>query len=247
MAGGHVGQGAPGASASVSTGPAVDWVVASSNTGKIRELDALLAPLGVRLRTQRELGIDDADEPFATFVENALAKARHASRRAGMPGVADDSGICVPALGGSPGVRSARFGADWIARRARGQGALADAVADGAPAAGADRATIDAFNNRCLLEATASLAAPVACFYYCAVVFVRHADDPCPIVADGAWHGTLARVACGANGFGYDPHFVPDGHAQSVAAMSPEAKNGISHRALAIAGLVGGLRRHRLA
>ncbi len=242
MAGHHGADAARGTAGPTNPpGGRVEWVVASSNAGKIRELDALLSPLGVRLRTQRELGIDDADEPFATFVENALAKARHASRGAGMPGLADDSGICVPALGGAPGVRSARFGADWIARH---PGGVADA---GAPGADADRATVDAFNNRCLLAATAALAAPVACFYYCVIVFVRHPDDPCPLVADGAWHGTLAGAASGENGFGYDPYFVPAGQAQSVAAMAPDAKNGVSHRARAIAGLVDALRRHRLA
>lgn len=224
------------------SGPAgVEWVIASSNTGKIRELDALLGPLGVRLRTQRELGVDDADEPFASFVENALAKARHASSGAGRPGLADDSGICVPVLGGAPGVRSARFGADWVARHP-------GADVGERPGADAKRIEVDAFNNRCLLAATDGLPGPVACFYYCVIVFVRDADDPCPLVADGAWHGTLARKPEGVNGFGYDPFFLPDGHdGLSAATMAPEAKNRVSHRAVAIASLVDSLRRHRLA
>ena len=239
-----------------------EWVVASSNEGKIRELDALLGPLRVRLRTQAELGIDGADEPFATFVENALAKARHASRGSGLPGLADDSGICVPEFGGAPGVRSARFGADWTSQPSTGgrspanaTGAALSAPSEAAaagvgppPGSSATREEIDSFNNRCLLAATRGIAQPVACFYYCAIVFVRHADDPCPLVADGVWHGTLAKAASGTSGFGYDPYFLPDGQGgSSAAAMAPAAKNRISHRAHAIASLVDALHRHRLA
>ncbi len=143
-------------------------VLASGNAGKLRELQALLAPTGIELVAQRALGVADADEPHATFVENALAKARHASAATGLPAVADDSGICVPALGGAPGVRSARYAADL----------------DGG-------AKDDAANNARLVRELAAHTDRSA-YYYCALVLVRAPDDPQPVIADGLWHGEVA-------------------------------------------------------
>src|SRR5690606_10978303 len=147
--------------------------------------EALLDPIGVSIVLQSTLGIPEAEEPFPTFVENALAKARHAARASGLPAIADDSGICVPALGGAPGVLSARY-----------------AAADPAQAAARlQREAQDGANNRRLLEATAGLAQPVACFYCCVVVLLRHAEDPRPLIAEGTWPGVLVREPRGTNGF----------------------------------------------
>lgn len=214
-------------------------ILASGNPGKIRELQSLLQPLGVELVGQRALGIADAEEPHGTFVENALAKARHAARLGGLPGLADDSGICVPALGGAPGVHSARYAADTVA-------------------SDAGRETIDAANNRKLLAATAALPQPVACFFYCVIVLVRHEADPCPFIAEGIWHGTLAREAAGQGGFGYDPHFVPiaapagprdtvpAAPARTAAELGHDVKNRVSHRAQAVARLLAAVREGRM-
>ena len=155
-------------------------VLASSNAGKLREFRRLLAPLGIDVVAQAELGIAEADEPHVTFVENALAKARHASALAGLPALADDSGVCVEALGGAPGVQSARY-------------------------AGEPRS--DARNNEKLIAELAGVADRRA-HYYCVLVLVRHADDPEPIIAEGRWHGTIVDAPRGSGGFGYDPHFL---------------------------------------
>lgn len=203
--------------------PGGRWVLASSNPGKAREFEALLRPIGVSIALQADLGIDDAEEPFPTFVENALAKARHAARGSGQVAIADDSGICVPALGGAPGVRSARF-----------------AAAEGA-AAPLPREAQDAANNRRLIEATAALPQPVDCFYCCVVVLLRHPDDPRPVIAEGTWPGVLVAQPRGANGFGYDPHFLPRGSPLTAAEMAPEEKNRVSHRARALAALLAQL------
>ncbi len=198
------------------------WVLASGNPGKAREFEALLDPIGVSIVLQSTLGIPEAEEPFPTFVENALAKARHAARASGLPAIADDSGICVPALGGAPGVLSARY-----------------AAADPAQAAARlQREAQDGANNRRLLEATAGLAQPVACFYCCVVVLLRHAEDPRPLIAEGTWPGVLVREPRGTNGFGYDPYFLPDGSLLTAAEMSPEDKNRVSHRSRALAALL---------
>jgi XTP/dITP diphosphohydrolase len=196
------------------------WVLASGNPGKAREFDALLAPLGIEMLMQNRLGISDADEPHATFVENALAKARHACAAAGMVALADDSGICVPALGGAPGVRSARYSE---------------------PEAGWERDRIDLANNRKLVRETAALAAPVACFYYCVIVLLRHPDDPRPLIAEGRWDGAIVAQPRGSHGFGYDPHFLPAGEAVTAAEMDPARKNVVSHRARAMARLAAAL------
>ncbi len=196
-------------------GPLVKRVIlASSNVGKLREFRQMLAPLAIELVPQRELGIDDAEEPYPTFVENALAKARHAARAGGLPAMADDSGICVPALGGAPGVHSARF-------------------------AGEPRS--DARNNARLLEQMAGHSDRRA-HYYCVIVLVRSAEDPEPLIADGRWHGTLAGEARGEGGFGYDPWFFLPEHGCTAAELSADAKNRISHRALALARLLAMLK-----
>ena len=199
---------------------AASWVLASGNPGKAREFEALLSPLGVSLVMQARFGIADADEPHPTFVENALAKARHACAGAGLASLADDSGICVPALGGAPGVRSARYSD---------------------PEPGQSRDRIDQANNRKLLREVSVLAQPVACFYYCVVVLMRHAADPRPIITEGVWPGELVAQPRGSHGFGYDAHFLPDGETLTAAEMDPSRKNQVSHRARALAGLVAAL------
>lgn len=197
-------------------------VLASGNAGKLRELQALLAPTGIELVAQRALGVSDADEPFGTFVENALAKARHASAVTGLPAIADDSGVCVPALGGAPGVRSARYAADL----------------DGGP-------KDDAANNARLVRELAAHADRSA-YYYCALVLVRSPDDPQPVVADGLWHGEIVAEPRGEGGFGYDPHFLVREHGLTVAQMDAEAKNRTSHRGIAMRALLAKLADARL-
>ncbi|UIF86996.1 RdgB/HAM1 family non-canonical purine NTP pyrophosphatase [Cupriavidus sp. UYPR2.512] len=191
-------------------------VLASNNAGKLLEFGALLAPLGFDVVPQGELGIPEAEEPFATFVENALAKARHASRLAGLPALADDSGICVQALDGAPGVYSARY------------------------AQMAGQARSDAANNAHLVSQLAGKLNRHA-HYYCVLVFVRHAEDPCPIIAEGLWHGEVVDAPRGAGGFGYDPHFLLPGLGKTAAELSPEEKNTVSHRAQALRALVARL------
>jgi XTP/dITP diphosphohydrolase len=191
-------------------------VLASNNPGKVREFGALLAPLGFDVVPQGELGIPEADEPFCTFVENALTKARHASRLSGMPALADDSGICVHALDGAPGVYSARY------------------------AQLAGKAKSDAANNAHLISQLAGKLDRRA-HYYCVLVMVRHADDPCPIIAEGIWAGEVVDAPRGASGFGYDPHFLLPQLGKTAAELPPEDKNAISHRALALQTLIARL------
>lgn len=204
------------------------WLLASGNPGKLKELRALLAPLGVRLSSQAELGIVDAEEPWPGFVENALAKARHGARQSGLPTLADDSGLCVPALGGQPGVRSARYALDVLAQ--------ADPAEVLRLQAGG-RALLDAGNIRCLLDGVRLLAQPVRAYFYSVVVWVASADDPRPLIAEGLWWGTLLSAPQGEGGFGYDPIFQPDEHACSAAELSAEQKNAISHRQRALVRL----------
>jgi XTP/dITP diphosphohydrolase len=187
-------------------------VLASNNPGKLREIGALLAPRSLELVPQGALGIEEAEEPHATFLENALAKARHASRAAALPALADDSGLCVPALGGAPGVQSAYY--------AGRQG---------------DREERDARNNQRLL---ASLADERAAYYCCVMVLVRHPDDPQPLVAEGIWTGEIARAPRGANGFGYDPLFLVKELGRTAAELDPETKNRLSHRGRAMTRLL---------
>lgn len=192
-------------------------VLASNNPGKLREFGALLAPLGFDVVPQGEMGIPEAEEPFATFIENALAKARHASMLAGLPALADDSGICAQALDGAPGVYSARY----------------------AQMAGKDKS--DTANNAHLISQLAGKINRHA-YYYCVLVFVRHAADPCPIIAEGVWHGEVVDAPRGSSGFGYDPHFLLPDLGKTAAELSAEHKNAVSHRALALRSLVARLR-----
>ena len=180
-------------------------LLASNNGKKIAELSAILANFGIEIKAQRDYGIEDVPETGLTFVENALIKARHAARQSGLPAIADDSGLCVPALGGAPGIYSARYS---------GEG--------------------DAGNNRKLLAALENVQDRRA-YYVCLIVYLRHADDPLPIIAQGLWHGTIALEARGDGGFGYDPLFVPTGDSRTAAEYSAAEKNSISHRARALA------------
>jgi XTP/dITP diphosphohydrolase len=189
-------------------------VIASNNPGKLRELAALLAPLGIEAVPQGELGVAEAEEPHDTFVENALAKARNASRATGLPAMADDSGLCVPGLGGEPGVHSAYYGGTEGGRAER-----------------------DARNNAKLVAALADVPDRSA-FYYCVLVMVRSGSDPTPIVAEGIWEGDIVLQPRGAGGFGYDPHFQPWGSSRTAAELLAEEKNRVSHRALAAAALM---------
>ena len=191
-------------------------VLASNNPGKLREIGALLAPLSIETLAQSELGIAEAAEPHPTFLENALAKARHASRASGLPSLADDSGICVDALGGEPGVHSA-----YYAGR------------------GGERAERDARNNAKLLG---RLEGDRAAFYVCIVVLLQQPEDPRPLVAEGHWRGEIARAPRGANGFGYDPLFYLPQLGKTAAELDPAQKNRISHRALALGKLIELLR-----
>ena len=195
-------------------------VIASSNAGKLREIGAILAPLGCEVLTQEALGIGDAEEPHLTFVENALAKARHASERAGLPALADDSGICAIALGGEPGVHSARY-------------------ADSAGAGVRDER--DAQNNAKLIAAL-NASDDRRAYYYCAMVLVRHAADPQPLIGEGYWWGEIIAAARGRNGFGYDPHFFLPALGKTAAEIDAEEKNRLSHRGQALRQLVDKLR-----
>ncbi len=186
-------------------------VLASNNGGKLAELQTLFAPLGLALVGQGDLGIPEAEEPHLSFIENALAKARHAARHAGSAAIADDSGLCVDALGGAPGVRSARYAEDH--GQAKG----------------------DASNNRLLLEKLSAIVTTPerSARFVCALVAVRSADDPQPLVAMGRWAGVIWPTPRGDSGFGYDPlMYIPE-LAHTVAELSPQDKNEHSHRGLA--------------
>ena len=163
----------------------------------------------------------EAQEPHETFLENALAKARHASRATGLAALADDSGLCVPALGGAPGVHSAHFAGREGSREER-----------------------DARNNAKLVEALRN-AADRSAFYYCVLVLMRSPEDPVPIVTDAAWHGTIERSPRGSGGFGYDPWFLPHGGTRTAAELDPGEKNRVSHRAQALAALAAVVAKHR--
>jgi len=191
-------------------------VIASNNAGKLREFSALLAPFEFTAIAQTELGVTEADEPYATFIENALAKARHASRATGLPALADDSGICVPVLGGAPGVFSARY-------------------------AGAPKS--DQRNNEKLIAALQGHTDRRA-FYYSTLVLMMHADDPQPLLADGEWHGEIIDAPRGAGGFGYDPYFWLPEHGCTAAELSADLKNSMSHRGLAMQQLTKKLQQH---
>jgi XTP/dITP diphosphohydrolase len=193
-------------------------VLASNNAKKLAELQALFAGLPIDLVTQGTLGVAEAEEPHHTFVENALAKARHAARISGLAAIADDSGLCVAALGGAPGVQSAHF---------------AGAVAHSADRE-AQRRAQDAANNALLLARMAGVGDRRARFVS-TLVALRHAEDPEPLIAFGRWEATLLAAPRGEGGFGYDPLVWIDALAASVAELSAAQKNAASHRALAAA------------
>lgn len=201
-----------------SGGMAPRLVLASGNAGKLKELRALLAPLGLSVVAQSELGIPDAPEPHESFVENALAKARHASRLSGSPALADDSGLCVRALGGAPGVRSARY-------------ATTD---EHGPRS-------DEANNARLVADLAGVVDRRACFVS-VLVFVRAAADPMPLIAQGRWDGEIVDRPRGSGGFGYDPYFFLPALGQTAAEISADLKNRLSHRAQAMQSLLASLR-----
>ena len=191
-------------------------VLASGNAGKLAELRGLLADSGCALRAQSEFGVGDADETASTFVENALLKARHAARATGLPALADDSGLCVDALGGAPGLRSARYA-----------GAHGDAAAN-----------ID----RLLRELSGVPEAARTARFYCVLVLLRSADDPQPVIAEGEWRGRILAAPRGAGGFGYDPVFFDPARGLTAAELEPSLKNRISHRGRALAVLQERLR-----
>ncbi|KAI5915983.1 RdgB/HAM1 family non-canonical purine NTP pyrophosphatase [Thauera sp. 2A1] len=193
-------------------------VLASNNAKKAAEMQALLAPLGIEVIPQSALGVSEAEEPHFTFVENALAKARHAAAATGLPAVADDSGLCVEALGGAPGVQSARF---------------------------AGEPKSDARNNALLLQKLAGVSDRRA-YFYSSVVLVRHAEDPRPLIADGEWRGTILEAARGEGGFGYDPLFWLPDLEQTAAELDAKLKNSLSHRGAAMRHLLDRLKRHPL-
>jgi len=201
-------------------------VLASNNPGKLVELADLFAPLGVELVAQGALAIDEADEPHVTFIENALAKARHAARAAGGAAIADDSGLCVDVLGGAPGVASAHF-----------------APLDRAPdeAREAFRRRQDNANNARLLELMRGERRRSAHFI-ATLVAVRRADDPEPLVAIGRWVGELLDSPRGSNGFGYDPLLFLPSYGRTVAELDGASKNRVSHRAQAAGRMLGLLR-----
>ncbi|MFT3961832.1 RdgB/HAM1 family non-canonical purine NTP pyrophosphatase [Propionivibrio sp.] len=192
-------------------------VVASNNPGKLREFGALLAPLGWETIPQQELGVSECEEPHGTFVENALAKARHAAAATGLAALADDSGLCVHALGGAPGVYSARYAGEPKSDERNNQKLVADLAGQ------ADRRA----------------------HYVCVLVFVRHAGDPQPVIAEGEWHGEIVNVPRGAGGFGYDPYFFLPDAGMTVAELDAAEKNRRSHRGQALALLVDRLQTRR--
>ncbi len=192
-------------------------VLASSNPGKLRELAALLAPLRLELLAQADLGIAPPEETGTTFRENALLKARHAAQHAALPALADDSGLEVDAMGGRPGVHSARY----------------------AGAGASDTANLE----RLLQELQATPDGERTARYQCVIACVHRADDPQPLIATGTWAGRIVRVPVGGGGFGYDPVFVPAGETCTAAQLSAARKNAISHRALALHALIAGLAR----
>lgn len=185
-------------------------VIASNNPGKLREIGQILAPLGIEALPQGAFGVPDCPEPHVTFVENCIAKARHAAAHTGLPALADDSGICVDALNGAPGVYSARY---------------------------AGEPKSDARNNQKLIEALQGQANRRA-HYYCVMVYLRYPDDPEPVIAEGRWFGEIIDTPRGSGGFGYDPYFLVPELNRTGAELSAEEKNAISHRGQALRALV---------
>lgn len=190
-------------------------VIATGNKGKLREIQHILSPLEIEVIAQSEFNVPECAEPFCTFIENALAKARHASKHTGLPALADDSGLCVDALQGAPGVRSARYAAE-----------ASDA-----------NTNQDDLNNQKLLQVMANETNRHAHFY-CVIVLVRHEHDPEPIIAEGQWAGEILKEYRGDDGFGYDPLFLDDKTGKTVAELPLEIKSRISHRGHAMAKLL---------
>lgn len=190
-------------------------VLASNNKGKLREFNRLLAPLNVEVHPQGEFHIPAAEEPYGTFLENCLAKARHAAKLTGLPAIADDSGICVNALGGAPGVRSARF---------------------------AGEPGDDKKNNALLVEKLQG-SSDRGAHYTCVLVAVRNAEDPEPIIAEGRWYGEVIDQPRGEGGFGYDPHFLLPECGKTAAELTAEEKNAVSHRGLAMVKLIDEMKK----
>ena len=192
-------------------------VLASNNAGKLKEFSAIFSTIGIAIVPQGELGVSEADEPFATFVENALAKARHASLHTGLPALADDSGLCVNSLHGAPGVFSARY----------------------ASLNGGEKS--DQANNAHLIKTLGPYADRSAC-YVALLVYVSSADDPRPIIAEGVWNGEIIDTPRGTNGFGYDPYFYLPDLGKTAAQLDPAEKNRQSHRGMALHKLVQALK-----
>lgn len=185
------------------------FILASNNAGKLREFEQLFTKLGLEVLPQAQFGVEDADETGLSFIENALIKARHASEKTSQPAMADDSGLVVPALNGAPGIYSARYS---------GNG--------------------DVANNKKLLQALEGVEGEGRNAFYVAVIaLVKHANDPMPIIAEGRWHGRIAKTPFGDGGFGYDPLFIPDGFDITAAEMTREEKQSLSHRATALNAL----------
>lgn len=188
-------------------------VLASNNKGKLAEFQQLFQPLGIELIPQGALGVGECEEPYFTFLENALAKARFASKATGLPAIADDSGLVVPSLNGEPGVLSARY----------------------ALTKGGEKS--DAANNAYLLKALENVEDRKG-YYVACLVFVKSAEDPCPIVAQSFWQGEITKVAAGSNGFGYDPYFYLPDLGKTAAELDPVDKNKVSHRGQALRKLL---------
>lgn len=194
-------------------------VIATGNQGKLREIRQLLQPLGITVVPQSDFGVPEAEEPYATFIENALAKARNASLHTGLPALADDSGICVNALQGAPGVLSARYAQNEATAPSK-----------------------DERNNLKLLDALKGIEDRHA-HYYCVMVLLRYADDPQPLIAEGIWQGEILQQPRGTGGFGYDPLFLDAKTDKTGAELPLEIKNRISHRGQALSKLLHRLER----
>ena len=195
-----------------------DIVLASSNPGKVREINQLLAGLGMQVRPQAEFNVEDAEETGLTFVENAILKARNAAQHTGLPAIADDSGLEVDALAGAPGIYSARY----------------------AGAGASDRENLE----KLLVALDAVPQAQRSARFQCLMVFMRHADDPTPLICQGSWEGSILTAPRGDNGFGYDPVFYVPTHDCSSAELPAETKNALSHRGQALRQLVAALEKH---
>lgn len=189
-------------------------ILASNNAGKLKEFSALLSSINFDVHAQSEFNVPEAEEPHVTFVENAIAKARHTARLTGKPALADDSGVCVNALGGAPGVYSARY---------------------------AGEPKSDQRNNEKLI-ADLAVHADKSAYYYCVLVFVRHADDPQPVIAEGRWNGEMLAEPRGQGGFGYDAYFWLPEQGKTAAELTAEEKNRLSHRGQALRALIEKLR-----